>query len=147
MVIKKCTVKMVREDLGDYNIDINRIVSPETCEDLLKQLTDIHNSTVEKFGMFSLNTKNAVIGIHILTIGTINSSLVSPRDVIQQALLNNANSIILWHNHPSGDPHPSYEDIKVTKRIKDACQLMDIKLLDHIVIGDNSYSMLAHGDI
>jgi len=145
MKIKQCTVKMIKEDIGDYNITTNKVISPETCDSILQQVTDIHCSTVEKLGMFSLNTKNEIVGIHTLTIGTVNSSLVSPRDVIQQALLNNASAIILWHNHPSGDTMPSQDDIRTTSRIKEACKIMDIKLLDHLIVGDILYSMNEHG--
>lgn len=145
MRIKQCTVKMVKEDIGDYDVTTNKVISPETCDSILRQITDIHYSTVEKLGMFTLNTKNEIIGIHTLTIGTVNSSLASPRDIIQHALLNNASAIILWHNHPSGDSTPSNEDILITKKIKEACDIMTIKLLDHIIVGDKVYSMLENG--
>ena len=74
--------------------------------------------------------------------GSLNSSLVHPREVFKEALKNSAASIIVCHNHPSGDPTPSKEDINVTKRIKECGNIMGIELLDHIIIGDNKYISL-----
>lgn len=74
-----------------------------------------------------------------VSVGTVNCSLISPREVVREALENNAVNLILLHNHPSGDPTPSKADLAVTKRVKKACELMDLALLDHIIVGDNTY--------
>lgn len=81
-----------------------------------------------------------------LSVGTVNCSLISPREVIREALQYNAVNLILLHNHPSGDPTPSKADLAVTKRVKKACAIMDLALLDHIIVGDNTYySMKEEG--
>ena len=87
-----------------------------------------------------LNTKARLIGETNISKGTVNSSLISPRELFIEALEKNAVSIILLHNHPSGDPTPSREDILITQRIKEAGSLIGIDLLDHIIIGNNCYS-------
>ena len=80
-----------------------------------------------------------VIGEKILSKGTVNASLLSPREVFVQALKDQAASVMLLHNHPGGDPTPSGNDMQVTERVLEAGKLTDIPLLDHIIIGDNSY--------
>jgi len=86
-----------------------------------------------------LDTKNSFLGDVELSKGTVNTSLISAREIFLQALSHQAVNIILVHNHPSGDPTPSAEDIKVTKQISNAGELVGIKLLDHIIIGDQKY--------
>lgn len=76
----------------------------------------------------------------------MNTSIVHPREVFQVALLNNAASIICFHNHPSGDVRPSREDIKITKRLSEAGRILGIELFDHIIIGDGYYSLKERGD-
>ena len=83
-----------------------------------------------------LDTKNRVIGINTVSVGILDSALVHPREVFKPAILCNASSIILAHNHPSGDPSPSFEDQRVTKRIKEAGDLLGIEVLDHVVVGE-----------
>ena len=86
-----------------------------------------------------LNTKNYLIGIETVSIGSLNSSIVHPRELFKTAIKKSAAAIILAHNHPSGDASPSQEDIEVTKRIKSGGNLLGIDVLDHIIIGENSY--------
>ena len=95
--------------------------------------------------LLMLNTKSRLLGETEISKGTVNASLVSPRELFVEALQKNAVSIILLHNHPSGDPTPSMEDIILTKRIKEAGNLIGIELLDHIIIGNNCYVSL-HGE-
>lgn len=82
-----------------------------------------------------LNTKNKVIGYHLVSIGTLNSSLVHPREVFRPAIIAGANSIILAHNHPSGDTTPSNEDMKLTLRLDEAGKMVGVVVLDHVIIG------------
>lgn len=89
-----------------------------------------------------LNTKNNLLGEEVISQGTVNSTLISPREVFLSALSFRAVNIILIHNHPSGDPNPSKEDIQITHRVKDAGNLIGIKLLDHIIIGDQQYTSM-----
>lgn len=93
----------------------------------------------EHFKVLLLDTKNQIIVTEEISVGTLNASIVHPRDVFKVAIKRNANSIILIHNHPSGDPTPSNEDINITNRLIDSGNLIGIKVLDHIIIGDNRY--------
>ncbi|MEF9934598.1 MAG: DNA repair protein RadC [Clostridium sp.] len=86
-----------------------------------------------------LNTKNHLIKVCDVSIGTLNSSIVHPREVFYEAIKNTANAIIIYHNHPSGDPSPSREDINITTRLKDAGKIMGIEVLDHIIIAGSEY--------
>lgn len=89
-----------------------------------------------------LDSKDSRIADECLSVGNLNSAILSAREIFRQALLYNAASVILLHNHPSGDPTPSREDITLTGRLKEASQIMEIPLLDHIIIGDNIYISL-----
>ena len=93
----------------------------------------------EHFRVVLLDTKNQIIVTEEISVGTLNASIVHPRDVFKVAIKRNSNSMILIHNHPSGDPAPSNEDINITNRLIEAGNLIGIKVLDHIIIGDNRY--------
>lgn len=93
----------------------------------------------ERAVLLMLNNRLSLIREDILSIGTVNMTLMSPRDVYVRALRCGAINIVLLHNHPSGDPTPSREDIDITKRMREAGELLDINLLDHIIIGDLCY--------
>lgn len=86
-----------------------------------------------------LNTKNCVIGVKNIFIGSLNNSIVHPREIFKAAINKSSASIIICHNHPSGDPTPSKEDINITLRIKECGSIIGIQLLDHIIIGNNKY--------
>lgn len=101
----------------------------------------------EHMMLIMLNTKSMLIAEKVIFKGTVNASLVSPREIFMEAVEHEAVYIILLHNHPSGDPTPSREDIALTKRMKEAGNLMDIKLLDHIIIGDHKYISFAEQDL
>lgn len=101
----------------------------------------------EHFRVVSLSTKNHVLGISPISIGSLNSSLVHPRECFKEAIRRNSNAIILLHNHPSGDPTPSKEDIEVTRRLVDGGKILGIEVLDHVVIGDNRYVSLKERGI
>ena len=134
------TVKLVKEKETEYNQTVN---DSKTAYNLIQKVLDINNSTVEKFGLLTLDTRNKIIGIHILTVGTLNSSIVHPRDVFQHAILSNANSILLFHNHPSGNPTPSLEDETITAKLKEAGELMGIPVIDHVIVGDGGFMSMA----
>ncbi len=105
-------------------------------------MPDIIFINQEVFIVITLNSKNNVLSKREIFKGSLNSSLVHPREVFKEALKSSAASIIVCHNHPSGDPTPSKEDINVTKRIKECGNIMGIELLDHIIMGDNNYVSL-----
>jgi DNA repair protein RadC len=103
----------------------------------------------EAFVVAFLNTKNRIIDHEVVSIGTINSSIVHPREVFRNAIINKANSVILCHNHPSGDLTPSTEDINITRRLKETGNLLGIKVLDHLIVNginqNEVYSFQAKG--
>ena len=93
----------------------------------------------EEFLVLLLDGKNKLLGFHVVSVGTLTSSLTHPREIFKAAILANAAAILLLHNHPSGDPAPSAEDISITRRLKEAGELLGIQVLDHIIIGDGRY--------
>jgi len=97
----------------------------------------------EEFHVVLLDGKNHLLGFNVVSIGTLNSSTVHPRELFKPAILANAASLIMVHNHPSGDPEPSSEDHEITRRIKDAGELLGIKMIDHVIIGDDRYLSFA----
>ncbi len=114
-----------------------KINQPNTIADLF--MDEMRYLQKEHFRVVLLDTKNQIIVTEEISVGTLNASIVHPRDVFKIAIKRNANSIILIHNHPSGDPTPSNEDINITNRLIEVGNLIGIKVLDHIVIGDNKY--------
>lgn len=93
----------------------------------------------EKFVLILLNSRSQLIHDEVLSIGTVNATLVSPREIFIEALKVEASNIIILHNHPSGDPTPSRQDLLITNKIKEVSGLVEIPLIDHIIIGDNQY--------
>lgn len=120
-------------------------VSPQIIADYYME--DMRYLKTEHLLMVMLNTKYRYIGDYTLSKGTVNSSLASPREVFIKALKEEAVYIILIHNHPSGDPTPSREDLLTTKRVKEAGNIVGIKLIDHIIIGDNRYISLKQQNL
>lgn len=100
----------------------------------------------EMFKVIMLNTKNEVIKIETITIGTLNANIIHPRELFRPAIKASANTIIIVHNHPSGDPEPSKEDILITQKLIDAGRIVDIEMEDHIIVGDGRFvSMRERG--
>ena len=117
----------------------------EFCESAFARL--MIDAKQEEFHIVTLDTKNQVIATHQITVGTLDASLVHPREVFRAAIKDAASSIILVHNHPSGDPTPSREDFAVTKRLEESGQTIGIEVLDHIVLGAfQSISIREHRD-
>ena len=106
-------------------------------------MEEMRHKKQEHMKLLMLNTKSKLIGETNISKGTVNSTVVSPRELFIEALEKNAVSIIMLHNHPSGDPTPSQSDILLTQRVKDAGDLIGIELLDHIIIGNNCYVSFA----
>ena len=105
-------------------------------------MEDLRHANQEQMKLLLLNTKSRLIGETDISKGTVNSAVISPRELFVEALQKNAVSIVLLHNHPSGDPTPSKEDVLITRRIQEAGRLIGVELLDPIVIGDNCYVSL-----
>ena len=94
---------------------------------------------VERFGVVLLDAKNRLIRTTILSIGTLESSIAHPREIYREAAMASAASVVVFHNHPSGDPEPSVDDVLLTRRLKQAGTIMGIELVDHIVLGDGRW--------
>ncbi|MGN1401316.1 MAG: DNA repair protein RadC [Bacillus sp. (in: firmicutes)] len=116
------------------------ICSPEDCANYC--MNDMRFLSQEHFVCLYLNTKNQVLHRQTIFIGSLNASIVHPREVFKEAFRRSAASIICLHNHPSGDPTPSREDIEVTKRLVECGELIGISVLDHLIIGEKKYVSL-----
>jgi DNA repair protein RadC len=111
--------------------------SPKTVAAYL--LPQFGSGSVEQFGVLLLDTKHRVLRASVLSVGTLDASVVHPREVFREATAAGAAAIVLFHNHPSGDPEPSDDDVKLTDRMAAAGVLMGIGVLDHVILGDASY--------
>jgi DNA repair protein RadC len=116
------------------------IKSPEEVSRLLME--EMRHLRKEVFKIILLNTKNHIIKRIDISVGSLNSSIVHPREVFSEAVRAGCSGVILVHNHPSGDPEPSHEDIETTQRLVSAGNILGIKVLDHVVIGDGKYISL-----
>lgn len=132
------TIKMVRESSILYKE--RKISSPTDAYKLINEFID--GVDREVMVVCSLSTKNEPISLNLASVGTLNSSLIHPREIFKSSILSNAASIIIAHNHPSGDPTPSSEDINVTHRLKEAGKILGIELIDHIIVGNNQFISL-----
>lgn len=134
--IKACFELGRREELEPElnNFDIK---DPEAVVKAIR--TSIKDKAKEHFKLILLNPRNRIIGISTISIGTLNASLVHPREVFKDAITHSAASVVLAHNHPSGDPDPSEDDLKITKKLVDSGKILGIEVLDHIVIGKNNF--------
>jgi DNA repair protein RadC len=141
MNVNLIKLQMVKENIGTYDGRKN-MNSPEEVYGFFRDYTDMAESPEEQFYMLALNTKNQVVGVHLVSQGSINSSVVHPREVFKRAMLNNACSIIVAHNHPSGNPMPSQTDIDITRRLKEGGEILGISVLDHLIVGDGNYISL-----
>jgi DNA repair protein RadC len=138
----KVKVQLVREGpASEYGSrlsnseDVAKLVGPE-----------LRRADREHFLSVLLNTKNVPIGVDEVSIGTLDHSIVCPRELFKSAILGSAAAIILVHNHPSGDPEPSAEDLELTKRMRRAGKLIGIRVLDHVIITGNEHlSFLDRG--
>jgi len=133
----------ISEAKVDYLVkDAPRIKTPE---DAVNQSECIKNSDTEAFVVLTLDSKNNLRSADIVTMGLIDASLVHPREVFRLAVIKNASGVVLMHNHPSGDPTPSADDIRITKQMVEAGRILDIKVLDHIIIGsgDNDSKFIS----
>lgn len=114
-----------------------KVTSPRIVGEYL--LARFGNRPVEQFGVVLLDTKHRVMRATVLSVGTLDASVVHPREIFREAVAANAAAIVLFHNHPSGDPEPSFDDTRLTERLMSAGVLMGIDVLDHIILGDARY--------
>lgn len=127
------------------NVNNYKIQGPEDVGNLLME--EMRYLNKEIFNIILLNTKNNVIAIENISVGSLNASIVHPREVFNIAIRRSSSAIILTHNHPSGDPKPSAEDINITKRLIEAGTIIGITVLDHIIIGDGIYFSMKEKEI
>lgn len=134
--IKACFELGKRQELEPEmkNFDI------QNPQDIVKAIqSSIKDKTKEHFKLILLNTRNKIIGISTVSIGTLNSNLVHPREVFKEAISHSAASVVFAHNHPSGDPEPSEDDLTITKRLTEAGKILGIEVIDHIIISKNGF--------
>jgi len=136
--IPRYKIALVRE--GSHLTANQTISSPSDVYVLLRD--DLGSTDRDIFLTLLLDTRQRVIGIHQVSIGSLNASIVHPRETFKAAILRNAASIILAHAHPSGDPEPSAEDLAITKRLKEAGDLLGVPVLDHLVVYENAFVSL-----
>lgn len=129
-----------RKKKWKFDFDKKQIKSPEIAAEIAQHY--IGDEDREVFLVMCLDTKNKINAIHRAHVGSINASVIHPREIFKCALLNNSFSLLCFHNHPSGDPTPSPEDIEVTKRLKESGLILGIEVLDHIIIGKHKFVSL-----
>ena len=127
------SLKLVKESSVLY--ETRTIRSPYDAYKLIKNF--LIDSDREKFVVACLDTKNQPVNISVVSIGSVNSAIVHPREVFKVAMLSNASKIICFHNHPSGNLKCSKEDENITDRLKECGEILGIELVDHIIVGDN----------
>ena len=133
------SVKLVKEK--DSHYASRNIKNPEELASVVRNF--LKDSDREVFLTINFSTRNTINSIHIVSMGTAESSLVHPREVFKVAILSNASSIALAHNHPSGNPDPSQDDLQITKKLVQAGEILNIKVIDHIIIADDQYLSFA----
>ena len=146
MNIKKYTVTLVRESSHNYPIN-SKVTSPEDMVEVIEQVLHLEDQTEEVFGILAFDGHLKVIGVFEVSRGTLSSSQVHPREVFKRALLLNTSKIALFHNHPSGDTTPSKADKQITARLVDCGDILGIKVIDHIIIGENDYYAFSENEL
>lgn len=137
----KATTLLAAFELSKRALEVNDTNLPviNTAKDAAAQLTDMRDLKKEHFVVLYLNAKNQLVHKETISMGTLNANLVHPREVFEPALKYSAAQIIAAHNHPSGDPKPSDDDLELTKRLTEAGKMMGIEIMDHIIISKNSH--------
>lgn len=131
----KYRVQLVREEKTEYKG--GALQSPKAVAEVMNAIFNMDAQPMEIFTMIALDIKKKPVGCFLISQGSLDVTVVHPREVFQRALMVNAHSIIIAHNHPSGEVTPSYNDVNLTRRLKDAGKIMDIELIDHLIIGEN----------
>ena len=133
--------KRSEEEMGEK-------ISIKSSEDVVKLIRPkLKDKKKEYFLLLSLNSRNNLIRVSDVSIGTLNANLIHPREVFKEAIQSLAVSVVLVHNHPSGDATPSKDDIEITKQLIEASKIMDITILDHIIISDRDYKSMKDKEL
>jgi len=139
----KAAVELGRRVVKSARGDLKTVRSPADAAGLVME--DMRNLDREHFRVILLDSKNSVIGVETVSIGTVNASLVHPREVLKPALEKSATCMILVHNHPTGNVSPSREDILLTRRFEKCGRILGIEVVDHIIVGDGRYTSMKEG--
>lgn len=129
------TIQMVKE--ASLRYQYRKISNPDDVRPLVFQF--LGSKDREYFGVICLDTKNQPTHIMTVSIGSLNSSMVHPREVFKTAILSNSASVILFHNHPSGNPEPSGTDMEITRRLVEAGTIIGISVIDHVIVADDKF--------
>lgn len=139
---KLFTLTTVMEKEVSYPIK-EKMGNPYDIHYVLEKAFNLDTAVEEHMVMMTLDTKNKITGVFHVSQGTLNASLVHPREIYKRAIVQNANAIIIAHNHPSGDTTPSGEDIKLTTRLAETGKIIGITLLDHLIMGGGDFLSFA----
>lgn len=120
---------------------------PESVARFIGEEVGLKYDAEERFYALAFNTRRQLVGLMEISHGTLDQSIVSPREVYQKLLMLGAAAWVGAHNHPSGDPTPSSHDHAITKRLVEAGKMLDVKMLDHIIVGDGYYSFMQQGEM
>ncbi|NWG03579.1 MAG: JAB domain-containing protein [Syntrophaceae bacterium] len=137
------SVKLVREKDAIYGAKTIR--NPDELASIVKRF--LADTDREVFLAINFSTANTINSIHIVSIGSLDKTIVHPREVFKAAILSNSSSIALAHNHPSGSLNPSPDDILITKKLVQCGEILDIKIIDHIIVADDQYLSFAERKI
>ncbi|HMM21462.1 MAG TPA: JAB domain-containing protein [Selenomonadales bacterium] len=145
MLITFQKLAIVKEERKRYSLE-PFVQAPADAAHAFQAIFELENAAEEMFCALFLNTKHKIIGAAEISHGTLNSSVVHPRELFKRALFHNAAAVIIGHNHPSGDPEPSREDIELLTKLKEAGEILGISIIDQIIIGGdgNFYSFSQH---
>jgi len=145
--VQKYNLRLVKESGGRYELDNRKISHPHKAHKIFVEVADLHLRTEEVMAMLALDSQNSLIGIFEVAVGSLTKNLANPREILKRAILCNAASIILGHNHPSGSLEPSREDVDFTEKIMEASDFVGINFFDHIIVaGADSYVSLKSAD-
>lgn len=134
---------LVKEKSTNYAA-LKKCKSPNDIECMMKEIYRLDKRPEEHLYMLAFATNMSLLGVFEISHGTVNSSVVTPREILIRALAIGAANIALVHNHPSGDVQPSKADVDVTKRVRKACEIVGVHLCDHIIIGDTRFSFMEN---
>ena len=140
--IQKFSLRVVKENGGRYDLD-KTINNPIAARNLFLEVAELDKRSEEVFVMATIDVRNKVTGLFEVSTGTLNSSLVTPREVFKRAILQNAAGIVLGHNHPSGNIDASSDDINITKKLVQSGKILGVNVVDHIIVGnEGNYSSM-----
>lgn len=142
VMITKYKLQLIKENTHKYNLENKKISNPKDIYNFIKEVYPLYEEAEEILMVIALNTKNEVIGLFEVSRGSISETIVHPREIFKRVLLINATKFIMVHNHPSNDTTPSEHDLNITKRIKSVGELVGVELLEHLIVGDSSYTSL-----